>query len=143
MRRWLVPLAVAMWAAAAPAAGQGVDSGRYLLKDVEGGFIRLDTGTGKVSYCRPQDGQWRCDSVADDREALQAEIAALAEEKAKLERRIVELEEELARRGTDSGSKLELPSDEEVDRVMTFFEKIMRRFMDFARSLGEDPGRET
>lgn len=143
MRRWLFPLALVAAAAAAPAAGQGVDSGRYVLKDVDGGFIRLDTGTGKVSYCRSRDGQWRCDSVADDREALQAEIAALAEQNAALERRIAELELELSHRGTDSGSKLELPSDEDLDRVMTFFEKIMRRFMDFARSLREDPGQET
>jgi hypothetical protein len=118
------------------------DVGRYVFKDADGGFIRLDTATGTVSHCWSRDESWRCEPVADARHAFEDEIARLAEDNAALRQRVAELEAELhSQRGT--GSRLELPSAEDLDRVMGFFETFMRRFIDFARSLNHDPGRET
>lgn len=111
-------------------------TGRYVLKDVEGGFIRLDTQTGAVSHCRARDSQWACAVVADDREALQSEIGELERENADLKRRVAELES--ARRPA-----LELPTDADIDRLMGFFERMMKRVIEFARGVERPPGQET
>ena len=138
MIRALVVSAVAL-ALAGPAVA--AETGRYVLKDVQGGFIRLDTETGAVSHCRSRDDQWRCEPVADAQVALNDEINRLAEENAELQQRLAELEGGQAERGL--GPRLEVPSQEDLDRVFTVLESFMRRFIDFARSLNEDPGRET
>jgi hypothetical protein len=121
-------------------AGAG-EAGRYVLKDVDGGFIRLDTETGAVSHCRMRDDQWRCELVADAQAALQDEIARLAEENTALEQRLAELTGQQGERST--GPRIELPSEDDFDRIFSFFERMMKRFIDFARSLNEGPGRDT
>ena len=137
MTRALLVFAAALWLAS-PA---GAETGRYVLKDVVGGFVRLDTETGTVSHCRVRDAHWRCEPVADAEAALQDEIARLAEENATLQQRLTQLPEPRPERSV--GPQLELPSEEDLDRVLSVIEKFMRRFIDFARSLNEDPGRET
>jgi hypothetical protein len=122
------------------ASPAGADAGRYVLKEIDGGFIRLDTETGAVSHCRSRDEQWRCELVADAQAALQDEIARLTEENAALEQRLAELTGPRGERST--GPQLQLPSEEDFDRIFGMFEKFMRRFIDFARSLNEDTGRE-
>ena len=117
------------------------ETGRYVLKDVEGGFIRLDTATGAVSLCRSLNEQWRCEPVADAEIALQDEITRLAEENAALQQKLAELIGPREQRGL--GPTLELPSEEDLDRIFGIMERFMRRFIDFARGLSEDPGRET
>lgn len=138
MTRALIVSAVAL-ALAGPAGA--AETGRYVLKDVQGGFIRLDTETGAVSHCRSLDDQWRCEPVADAQVALQDEINRLAEENATLQQRLAELENGRAERGL--APRLELPSQEDLDQIFTVLETFMRRFIDFARSLNEYPGRET
>lgn len=123
------------------ASPAGAEADRYVLKEVEGGFIRLDTETGAVSHCRMRDEHWRCELVADAEATLQDEIARLAAENAALEQRLAQLPEPRAERST--GPALELPSEEDLDRIIGVIERFMRRFIDFARSLNEDPGRET
>lgn len=115
------------------------ETGRYVLKDVEGGFIRLDTETGAVSHCGLRNETWRCEPVADAQAALQDEINRLAQENAELERQLAELNHG----EPGSAPSIELPSDEDLDRVFGMFEKFMQRFMDFARGLNEDTGKET
>jgi len=46
-------------------------SGRYVLKAIEGGYLRLDTKTGAVSTCTKQDNNVICRAAADDRAVLQ------------------------------------------------------------------------
>ena len=116
----------------------GADGPRYVLEKVSGGFIRMDTKTGSLSHCAETAGEWTCRSLADDRRALQDEIAALEQENEKLRTRIDALEARLAE--TREKSRLELPSDAEIDRLMGMFERMMRRFMDFARTLDGGKG---
>jgi hypothetical protein len=132
----LAPAALAL-VLAVPAGAS--DTGRYVLKDVDGGFIRLDTETGAVSHCRTRDEHWRCEPVADAQAALQDEINRLAEKNAALEQELAELTEGERKRGPS----IVLPSEEDVERIFGFFEKFMQRFIDFARGLNEDPGRDT
>jgi len=138
MTRALCLFAVALLLAGPAGAAE---TGRYVLKDVEGGFIRLDTETGAVSLCRSLSEKWRCEPVADAEAALQDEINRLAEENAALERQLAELTGSEGERST--GPAIELPSEEDLDRIFGIFERFMRRFIDFARSLNEPPDRET
>jgi hypothetical protein len=142
MKRALLTFASAGLALGLAGPAVAAEAGRYVLKDVDGGFIRLDTANGTVSHCRSRDGHWRCEMVADAQDALEDEIGRLAEENGALKQRLAQLEAELqAQRGT--GGVLELPSAEDLDRVMGFIERFMRRFIDFARGLSQDQGRET
>jgi hypothetical protein len=133
-----VPPALVLGLALLLAGPAGAAEGRYVLKDVEGGFIRLDTETGAVSHCSVRNETWRCEPVADAQAALQDEINRLAQEKAELEQQLAELNGEPGR-----APSIELPSDEDLDRVFGIFERFMQRFFDFARGLNEDSGKET
>ena len=109
---------------------------RYTLKAVEDGFLRLDTKTGAVSTCRKQDSNIICRAAADDRAALQSEIDRLQADNDKLRAQLTELNKAGASKKRTK-PKSELPDDEEIDRIMGFFEKLMKRFFKFAQSMRE------
>lgn len=122
-----------------PAVAQD-QPGRYTMKDIEDGILRLDTQTGHVSYCREKSESWVCETAADDRSALDDEIARLDEKNRQLQRRIAELEKQP---GKVEKNQLNLPSDEDMDQIMGFMERFMRRFYAFAQSLRDQLGEET
>ena len=154
----IVLVAFAVGATLAPAAyaqdaRAGVeDANRYEFTEMSRwGFMRLDRQTGQVSHCRHRSrGRWVCEPVADDRAAYETEIARqtakVAELEAELARqasKIAALETELARRSATPGPaptpapqtaprpevKLQLPSDEEVERALRYLESVFRRFI--------------
>jgi len=106
------------------------DAQRYVLERVEGGLIRMDTATGAMAQCSPQDGVWHCRGLGGEGQGLADELAALRAENVRLKARLAETEAK--RRHT-----LDLPSDADIDRLVGVFEKMMRRFMDFARSFDQ------
>jgi len=107
--------------------------GRYAMSEVEGGFLRLDTVDGRVSFCHHGRGDWVCELVADDRSAYEAEIARLMEENRRLKDDLAALKG----RDKDDRNVIELPSREDVDRLMVFLDQMMRRFFDMVKSLAE------
>lgn len=124
MRATVLFLATAL---ASPAFAQVIDTsklppdgenGRFTMSPVEGGVMRLDTRTGKVSVCRQRGEAWACEAAADDRTAYEQEIARLQDKVAKLEGEL----------RTGDKPEMKLPSDADVDKAMTFFENILRRF---------------
>lgn len=128
---------------ASPALAQGTDSskltpdsenGRFTLSPVPGGVMRLDSRTGKVSICRQKGEAWACEAAADDRAAYEQEISRLQEKVAKLEGQL----------RTGDKTEMKLPSDADVDKAMTFFENILRRFKSMIENLQrEDSGKRT
>lgn len=131
--------------AAAQPAPPDAENGRYILRSLDDGFIRVDRETGATSVCREDADGWACRAVPDEREALEDEIARLAQENVELAARVGELEEELAAAEgrplaprNDEERMLDLPSEAEIDRVMESFERMMRRFLGIVRSLKED-----
>ncbi len=124
-----VSLAAAAYAQPAPPAS---DAWRFKLQKVDGGFLRLDAQTGQVSFCREKDANWTCETVADDRAALEGEIKRLNERIAALEKQ-----------QHDPANRFRTPSDQEIDQVMGFFEKMMKRFRGVVENLKKEWETET
>jgi hypothetical protein len=146
MRALLVATVLALTAVSAQAQTPAPDSenGRFTFSQVPEGHLRLDTRTGNVSLCSKRAAGWACQAVPDDRTVLEGEIARLQGENAILKK------EMLARGiplpggvvgeapGVRPQIELKLPSDAEIDRVMTFMEKIWRRLIDIVQSVQKD-----
>jgi hypothetical protein len=149
------------------AAAQSVpdnENGRYALSPIQDGVIRLDTRTGAVSTCNNSSFGWACYAVPDERAAYDAEIGRLRAENDKSNAEIEKLKAELASRApaaegkidealpkSDSLKKAEpkaaegerkieipLPSDRDMDRVMTFLEQAWRRLVEMANRMQKD-----
>ena len=140
------------------------ENGRYALSPVADGVVRLDTRTGAVSTCSNSDNGWACYSVPDERAALDAEIGRLQADNERSKAEIEKLRTELAAREpavtgkidealpkTDSLKKAEpkvaeserrieipLPSDRDMDRVMSFLEQAWRRLVEMANRVQRD-----
>jgi hypothetical protein len=133
------------------------ENGRYSLAPVADGVLRLDSRTGAVSTCTNNGTGWACYAVPDERAALDAEIGRLQADNEKLKAELAAREPTVAGKideplpKTDSLKKAEpkaadgerkieipLPSDRDMDRVMSFLEQAWRRLVDMANRLQKD-----
>jgi hypothetical protein len=133
------------------------ENGRYALSPVPDGVIRLDTRTGAVSTCSNTGTGWACYAVPDERAALDEEIGRLQADNEKLKTELAareptvtgKIDEPLPK--TDSLKKPEpkaaenerkieipLPSDRDMDRVMSFLEQAWRRLVEMANRMQKD-----
>jgi hypothetical protein len=152
---WLV--AVACLSAVAPAFAAetpDTENGRYALQPSGDGMIRLDTRTGAVSNCSNSAAGWACYAVPDERAALDTEIGRLQAENARLREQLASREpapgkiedalpksdKQAAPSTADGQRKIEipLPSDQDMDRVMSFLERAWRRLIDMASRVQKD-----
>jgi hypothetical protein len=142
--RALVLMVSALLAIAPAALAQTApdsENGRYTFSPVPDGTLRLDTHTGAVSLCAKKEAGWACTMVPDERSALESEIARLQGENGVLKKDM--LARNLPLPGGVSGApqsaqrelqlKVPLPSDAEIDRVMSAFEKMWRRLIDMVQ----------
>jgi hypothetical protein len=145
MTRSVIVLTLAALAAFAPPASAQIapdsENGRYSFSGVPDGMLRLDTRTGAVSLCAKQATGWACNAVPDERAALENEIARLQRETGALKKDMLARGLPLPG-GVASGPpanqrelnlKVPLPSDAEIDRVMSAFEKMWRRLIDIVQ----------
>ena len=133
------------------------ENGRYALSPVPEGVIRLDTRTGAVSICNNTSTGWACYTVPDERAALDAEIGRLQADNEKLKAELEargpavtgKIDEAMPK--SDSLKKPEpkvaegerkieipLPSDRDMDRVMSFLEQAWRRLLEMANRVQKD-----
>ena len=82
-------------------------NGRYTMTPAPNGFLRMDTRSGAVSLCTLRDGNVTCASSADERGALEAEIARLSKENAGLRERLAEV----TQRGPAARTRDALPNE--------------------------------
>lgn len=110
--------------------------GRFSLQQVEGGVIRMDTQTGALSMCKRQTGdQWVCESLPDERKALQLEIDRLAKENSELTAEMKRLEDDLAKKtdrraekGPDETPGIgRLPTEDDVDKAMNYLKGMYKK----------------
>jgi hypothetical protein len=153
------PWAVVILAATVPAHAQPA-TGRYTLHPVEGGALRLDTDTGQISQCTPRgSGQWQCESLPDERAALEKEIQRLDQENKELQGAVKRLEELASlppeprggpdRHGGKGGAERgplgmpRLPTEQDVDQVMTYLRGMLKKFKDKLKEFEEFDGKPT
>lgn len=145
---------------AAQSAPDG-ENGRYSMTPIPEGVLRLDTRTGTVSTCTKNGAGWACYAVPDERSALDAEIGRLQAEVEKLKAQLAagptvsgKIDEALPKSDPlkkaepqarepkvaegDRTIEIPLPSDQDVDRVMSFLEKAWRRLIDMANRVQKD-----
>jgi hypothetical protein len=132
-------------------------NGRYALSPVADGVIRLDTRTGDVSTCNNSSTGWACYSVPDERAALDTEIGRLQAENEKLKAELAAREPTVTGKTdeplpkTDSLKKAEpklaegerkieipLPSERDMDRMMSFIEQGWRRLVEMANRMQKE-----
>lgn len=134
------------------------ESGRYALSQTgDGGVLRLDTKTGMVSTCANSGAGWACYAVPDERAALDAEIGRLQADNDKLRAQLAERDGTLAGKNDEAlpksdslkkpepkvaegGRKIEipLPSDQDMDRALSFLERAWRRLIEIANRIQKD-----
>jgi hypothetical protein len=139
------------------------ENGRYALSPTADGVIRLDTRTGAVSTCSNGGAGWACYSMPDERAALDAEIGRLQTENEKAKADIESLKAQLAAAPTTDGKieealpksdslkksepkaaegerriEIPLPSDRDMDRMMSFLERAWRRLVEMANRMQKD-----
>ncbi|WOH69693.1 hypothetical protein RX331_03745 [Bradyrhizobium sp. BWA-3-5] len=140
------------------------ENGRYTLSTTADGALRLDTRTGAVSTCSNSGAGWACYAVPDERAAMDAEIGRLQADIDKLQVQNEKLKADLAAREPTVSGKIEeplpksdslkksepkaaeserkieipLPSDRDMDRMMSFLEQAWRRLMEMAGRVQRD-----
>jgi hypothetical protein len=65
-------------------------SPRFAYHKIDDGYLRLDLRSGEVATCRPQSGGWICALAAEERTALENEIARLQRDNAVLKNALLE-----------------------------------------------------
>lgn len=145
------------------------ENGRYALAPVPGGVARLDTRTGAVSTCTDKGSGWACYAMPDERAALDAEIGRLQADNDALKSELAQrpptatgkidepridepkIDEPLPKQDSlktsepktaDGQRRLEipLPSDRDLDRVMSFVENAWRRLVEIAGRMQREVG---
>jgi len=129
--------------ASAQTATPDSENGRYSFSPMADGALRLDTRTGQVSQCSRSDAGWACRLVPDERSALETEIARLQVENATLKKELLSRGLPIPGVPSPSGAKpeepeLKLPSDAEVNKVISFLEKVWRRLIELGRNAQKD-----
>jgi hypothetical protein len=143
--------------AADAASMPDTENGRYALSPVTDGVIRLDTRTGAVSTCTNSGNGWACYAVPDERAALDAEIGRLEADNERLKTELAareptvtgKIDEPLPKsdslkkpepKAADGERKIEipLPSDRDLDRMMTFLGQAWQRLVDLANRMQKD-----
>jgi hypothetical protein len=142
---------------AAAAQATPDSDGRYVLSPIADGVIRLDTRTGAVSTCTNSSMGWACYAIPDERAALDQEIGRLQADNEKLKAQLAaqaptapgKIDEPLPKSDSlkppepkvaEGERKIEipLPSDRDMDRMMSFVERAWRRLKEMADRMQKD-----
>ncbi len=115
-------------------------TGRYTMSPVDGGFARLDTETGAMSICKSKGADWACEPMSDLSAALKGQVAKLENDNQDLRTEIKRLEDLIGlgdkKDGTEGkrperpGGGLTLPSEEDVDKALSYLERMVKKFQD-------------
>jgi hypothetical protein len=142
-------LAVALMPALAICAVAEEKPGRYTMNPTEGGVLRLDTVTGVVSFCSGKDGAFTCRDVQDESSAMREKLSKLEARNRELEGEVKRLEELVA--PSAGGEKhaeraplprLQLPSEEDIDKGMDYLTRMFRKFRDKLKELEEPANKD-
>lgn len=136
------------------------ENGRYSFHRIGDNFVRLDSQTGHVSQCGWSATGWSCKAAADERAALDSEIARLQRENAELKKSL--LAHNLPLPGGNlaeapsqavprppaaipdpTPKEPKGPSDVDVNRAITFMKHVWQRLVDLMVDLQRDIQRKS
>ena len=120
-----------------------IDPGDYMVSDIEGGILRVDRQTGAVSVCKRRSGEWTCELVADDRDAMLREIEDLRLENRRLRRQLSRIDPDFNERDYGYDRPRRERDDhkftkKEIDETMDSFEYMMERLLGTVEKFGLD-----
>jgi|tagenome__1003787_1003787.scaffolds.fasta_scaffold20555970_3 hypothetical protein len=133
MRSIALAVTAALFAFSSLQAGAQSSDQRFTLEKSGDGYVRMDNRTGQLSKCMEESGQLVCKLAADDRQAFEDELGRLQDRVGQLEKRVSEME--TVRRLNPEAL---LPTDEDVEKSLTYMERFFRRFMDIVRDFDKD-----
>jgi hypothetical protein len=130
------------WAQSSEADDQ---DGRFTFYRVDDGHLRLDGRTGQVSICTRRAVGWTCQVLPEERAAFDAEIGRLQGDNAALKKELLShnlplpagIRPDRPSNAIDN-PHLQVPSDQEIDRMMSVFEKVWRRLVDMIVNMQKD-----
>jgi hypothetical protein len=152
----IIALGTLCFAGIGPAKAESMpdtENGRYALQRSGDSVIRLDTRTGAVSTCNNSPSGWACFMSPDERKAMDEEIGRLQADNQKLRDQLAarepgsKIDEALPKSDKQAGPnsadsqrriQIPLPSDQDMDRVMSFVERAWRRLVDMANRMQRD-----
>jgi hypothetical protein len=146
-RTGLIVLSVVATLAAPVASAQDApdnEDSRFTFHRTSDGYLRLDGRSGQVSLCLRRPSGWQCQAVPDERVALEAEITRLQANNVNLKRELLSRNLPLPSgiraepppvRG---GERVQVPSDAELNQIMTFMEKVWRRMVEMIVTTQKD-----
>jgi hypothetical protein len=141
----LVALAGAATAAMAQSTLPAGSPGRFTMHPADGGVLRLDTQTGVLSMCRQAPSGWSCSMMPDDRATVTDEIERLKAENTELRSAVKRLED-MAGLPNDPASKPKstagLPTEEELDKAMSYVQRMLKKFKDKIKELEGTEGKK-
>jgi hypothetical protein len=135
--------------AAQPGTPDGENGGRYSFHRVEDGFLRLDLRTGYVSLCNRRTIGWACQTIPDERIALESEIARLQNDNGVLKKELLSRSLPLPGKMKNdvkteppaaklNEPELKLPSQADMDRMKALVEKAWRRLVEVISQLQKE-----
>lgn len=148
----------------APAAvDKAPQASRFSFNRVDDGFLRLDNQTGQIAYCSPHSVGWACQSVPEDRAALEKEISRLKDEIAGLKAQVALLHEpppprppaeltpppppapppSMADKDQDRANQDSAKLREDLERARLAFENAWRRLVEMIVNLQKDMKRKS
>jgi hypothetical protein len=135
-----------------PPAPPADEASRFAFHRSGDGYVRLDARTGQVSQCTWRGAGWACNAAADERTALESEIARLQQENAALKKsmlaRGVELPSDVKpdlppRKEPETGAVPKMPTDAELDRAFAFMKNVWKRLIEMMAELQRDMQRKS
>jgi hypothetical protein len=131
------------------AAGAEEKSSRYSMSPADGGFVRLDTHTGEMAFCkRGADGGWACEPMPESQQATREELDRLRRENEELKNRQAGISPPSGAPPPDGRDlappsregKIPVPTEQDVDKLFDYLEGMAKKLKERLKRLEEQEG---